>query len=342
MVDSTETGKVRLTLDDVFTLSKSALMNCGADEANATEIATQLRMAEHAGAHAHGLFRLPWYTGMLQSGKANGKAEPRIEKLTSSAVRLHGDNGFAPLALKVGRQPLIEAARAQGIAVLAMTRIMHIGALWPETSALAEEGLSAIAMTSAKPMVAPAGGTKPFFGTNPLAFAWPRGNKPPMIIDMATAAMARGEIQIAARDGHTVPDGAGIDPNGKPTNDPNEILQGAQLAFGGAKGALMALMVDMMAGPLLGEPYSKEQSRTGATDDGVAAGGEIIIAMDPQRLSSRENAIAHGEELIAELLAEDGTRLPGAKRIEARPRTEVEGIEIPVSLHQTIVELCGR
>jgi len=341
MVDKTEAGKVRLTLDEVFALSKSALMNCGADDANATEIATQLRMAEHAGAHAHGLFRLPWYSGMLQSGKANGSAQPTIEQLTSSAIRLHGDNGFAPLALKVGRAPLIEAARAQGIAVLAMTRMMHIGALWPETSALAEAGLAAIAMTSAKPMVAPAGGAKPFFGTNPMAFAWPRGDQPPMIIDMATAAMARGEIQIAARDGHAVPDGAGIDPDGNPTNNPNEILQGAQLAFGGSKGALLALMVDMMAGPLLGEPYSKEQSRTGATDDGVAAGGEIIIAMDPARLSTRDNAIAHGEELIKELLAEDGTRLPGARRIEARPRTEKEGVEIPTSLHDTIVGLCG-
>ena len=332
---------VKLTLDEVFALSKSALMNCGADDANATEIANQLRMAEHAGAHAHGLFRLPWYAGMLQSGKANGSAEPTLERLTSSAIRLHGHNGFAPLALKVGRAPLIEAARAQGIAVLAMTRVMHIGALWPETSALAEAGLAAIAMTSAKPMVAPAGGKKPFFGTNPLAFAWPRGDKPPMIIDMATAAMARGEIQIAARDGHTVPDGAGIDPDGNPTNDPNEILKGAQLAFGGAKGALMALWVDMMVGPLLGEPYSKEQSRTGATDDGVAAGGEIIIAMDPARLSTRDDAIAHGEELIKELLAEEGTRLPGARRIEARPHTEKNGVEIPVSLHQTIIELCG-
>ena len=106
---------VKLTLDEVFALSKTALMNCGADEANATEIANQLRMAEHAGAHAHGLFRLPWYTGMLQSGKANGAAEPTLEKLTTSAIRLHGHNGFAPLALKVGRAPLIEAARARSL-----------------------------------------------------------------------------------------------------------------------------------------------------------------------------------------------------------------------------------
>ena len=140
-------------------------------------------------------------------------------------------------------------------------------------------------MTSAMPMVAPAGGTKPLFGTNPLSFAWPRQGNPPMVFDMATAAMARGEIQVAAREGHTVRDGAGIDKDGNPTNDPNAILEGAQFAFGGTKGALLALMIELMSGPMLGEPFSVEQKAGDNGDGGPATGGELLIAIDPVRLS---------------------------------------------------------
>ena len=331
--------RTRLSLDDVHALSMAALTANGADTENAEAVTHFMWSAERDSCHSHGLFRLPGYVASLKSGKVNGKARPTVEDLAPAALRVVGDNGFAPMALRVGRDPLVARARETGIAAAALTNVYHFSALWVETAAIAEQGLVAIAMTSAKPMVAPAGGTKPLFGTNPMSFAWPRDGRPPMVFDMATAAMARGEIQVAAREGHTVHDGAGIDKDGQPTNDPNAILEGAQLAFGGTKGALLALMVELMAGPMLGEPFSVEQKQGDNGDGGPATGGEFLIAIDPVRMSGNPGALGHAENLFEALLAQEGARLPAERRYQVRAQNVANGIEIPTTLYETIKAL---
>lgn len=332
-------SRTRLSLNDVRDLSMAALQASGADQQNAEAVTHFMWSAERDSCHSHGLFRLPGYCASLRSGKVNGRARPSVHDLAGAALGVNGDNGFAPLALDVGRGPLVERTRQTGIAALALKDVYHFSALWVETAALAEQGLVAIAMTSAMPMVAPAGGTKPLFGTNPLSFAWPRPGKPPMVFDMATAEMARGEIQIAAREGHTVRDRAGIDVNGQPTNDPNAILEGAQLAFGGTKGALLALMIELMVGPMLGQPFSVEQQAGDNNDGGPATGGELLIAIDPVRLAGGDGALDHAEKLFAALLAQPGARLPAERRYHVRPENEARGIEIPTALYDTIKAL---
>jgi len=334
-------SRTHLTLDQVHELSMQAFLANGADEENAAAVTHFMWAAERDSCHSHGLFRLPGYIASLKSGKVNGKSRPIVSDIAPAAIRVDGDNGFAPMALGVSRDPLIERTRETGIAAASLTNTYHFSALWVETAALAEAGLVAIAMTSAKPMVAPAGGTKPLFGTNPLSFAWPRKDAPPVVYDMATAAMARGEIQVAAREGHTVHDGAGIDKDGNPTNDPKEIHEGAQLAFGGTKGALLALMVELMAGPMLGQPFSVEQKAGDNGDGGPATGGEFLLAIDPARLSGNPNVLDHGEKLFAELLAQPGARLPAERRYKVRPENEANGIEIPTTLYNTIKDLIG-
>lgn len=332
-------SRTRLSLDDVHALSMAALTANGADIENAEATTHFMWAAERDSCHSHGLFRLPGYVASLKSGKVNGKAQPTLDDLAPAAIRCNGDNGFAPIGLKTGREPLAARARETGIAALALTNTYHFSALWVEAAELAEMGLVAIAMTSAKPMVAPAGGSKPLFGTNPLSFAWPRAGKQPMVFDMATAAMARGEIMVAARDGHKVQDGAGIDKDGNPTNDPDAILEGAQLAFGGTKGALLALMIELMAGPLIGQPFSVEQSEIDNNDGGPAKGGELLLAMDPKRLSGNSGVLDHAEKLFAQVLAQEGTRLPAERRYQARSENEANGIEIPTALYDTIKSL---
>ena len=330
-------SNVKLSLEQCHDMAKRALMNNGADDLNAGSVADTVTAAEGDRCHSHGLFRVPGYIASLKSGKVNGKSRPKAERIAPSVVRVDGDRGYAPLALKVGRDPLASAARETGIAVLAVTRTHHFAALWPETSALAEMGLCAFACTSYMPVMAPAGGNKPFFGTNPIAFAWPRKDKPPMVFDQATAAMARGEIQIAAREGKTVPETAGIGPDGKQTSDPNAILKGAQLPFGGYKGSALALMVELLAGPLIAEVASFEAAEADNKDGGPSTGGEFVMAIDPTKLGAGEGVYAHGERVFAKLLEQDGTRLPSARRYQARLETPTTGIEIPQSLYDRIV-----
>lgn len=328
-----------MTLDEVHAIIMKVLLKHGCDDANATAIADNMTSAERDHAVSHGLFRLPGHVTSLQNGKINGQAKPTLERPSAGAVRVDGDRGFTPLAFQLGKPALIEAARANGIAALAITRTFHFAALWPETSALAEQGLVALAVTSSPPYVAAAGGKRPFFGTNPMSFAFPRKNGPPMAFDQASSAMARGEIMIHARDGHMVPDGVGIDSEGLPTNDPNAILKGAQVTFGGYKGSAIALMIDLLAGPLIGEAFSAQAGRADNGDGGPALGGELILAIDPAGMGTGTQVLDHAEELFAELTEQEGVRLPGDRRLKARMTTPTEGVHVPVSLHQKIVEL---
>ena len=196
---------VSLTLDEVFELANKTLLANGCDEETADTLSTLIKNAERDGSLSHGLFRLPAYVSGLKSGKINGKARPVISKLTASVVKADGKNSLAPMVLKYGIPELVKAAKENGVAVLAITNSHHMAAMWPETEAIAEQGLVAFACTSYKPAVAPAGAIKPLFGTNPISFAWPRKNKPPVVYDMATASMAMGEVQVAKREGHKVP-----------------------------------------------------------------------------------------------------------------------------------------
>src|SRR5262249_11345017 len=161
-----------------------------------------------------------------------------------------------------------------GVAVMAITHTHHFAALWPETEALAEQGLIGLACTCYMPFVAPHGGNQPIFGTNPISFAWPRPGKSPMVIDMATAAMAQGEVQIAAREGHEVPLGTGLDLNGQLTTNPNEVLKGMLLPFGGYKGSAIALMVELLSAGAIGERFSFEAAAADTKDGGPPRGGE--------------------------------------------------------------------
>ncbi len=330
---------IHLSLEEAHSLAMDCLLKNGCDEANARAAADRMIQAEGDLCHSHGLFRLPWYAGAVKSGRANGKAKPRVEQLAPAVIRVDGDGGFAPLAQEIAHQPLVDCARENGIASMALVNMFHIAAMWPEVEKLAMEGLCGFAFTASYPYVAPAGGSKPLYGTNPMGFSWPRKDKPPLVFDQASAAMARGEIMIAARDGHSVPETAGIGPDGEATTDPNVVLEGAQLGFGGYKGAALAMMVELLAGAMIGEFLSIESAEDDGGKGGPPKGGELMIAIDPARHGDPEGFLARGETLFEAILEQEGTRLPGARRFINRQKTPETGIEVPRSLHESILAL---
>lgn len=309
-----------LTLNEVFELARECLQAAGANDDNARALARTVMTAERDGSTSHGLFRLPGYVASLKSGKVNGKADPRPEFATDVVLRCDGQNGYAPLAHARCLGSLGQAAQQHGLAVLALTRSHHFAALWPEVETLAEQGLAAMTCVSYMPSVAPAGGAEPLFGTNPFAFAWPRQQATPVVVDMATAAMARGEVAVAARDGHSVPEGTGLDAHGEPTTDPARILDGVLLPFGGYKGSALAMMVELLAGPLVGETFSYQSAERDNGDGGPPQGGQFILALSPEKIAGH-NGDAQCEAFFARYLGIDGTRLPGQRRHQNRGDT---------------------
>lgn len=332
----------RLTLDEVHNLALHALQAHGVSEAHASAIADTVTAAERDDCKSHGLFRIPGYIRSVRSGKVTPDAVPQVRALAPAVVQVDGKNGFAPLALRVGRTPLAERARQQGIAALAVTNAYHFAALWPEVEALGEMGLVGFACVSTMSYVAPAGGVKPLYGTNPMAFAWPRADRPPLVFDQASSASARGEIMLHERDGQAIPEGWGIDAQGQPTTDPAAALAGAQLPFGGYKGAAIALMIELLAGALIGDVFSFEATEIDTQDGGPAIGGEWMLAIDPARCigsGDRQAQLAHAETLFANILQQEGARLPSDRRYAARLRTPTEGITIPRTLYEQLQAL---
>lgn len=330
----------RLSLDEVRDLATRTLVHLGASKDNADAVADVITAAERDECKSHGLFRLPGYSVALRNGRIDGKAVPVIADLAPAVVQADARGGFAPLALNAGRARLAEMARSQGIAAMPLINAYHFAALWYEVEALAELGLVAFAFVNSRSYVAPAGGTKPLFGTNPMAFGWPRKGHPPLVFDQASSASARGEIMIHKRDGKPIPEGWAIDREGRPTTDPAAALAGAQLPFGGYKGAAIALMVELMASGLPQSHFGFEAAAEDTGDGGPAKGGELLLAMDPARFVSGgdgDAALDHAEQLFARLLGQDGTRLPSDRRYAARRRTPAEGIRIPKQLHDDIL-----
>ena len=311
---STEPMTTPLTVDEIHQLAYQCLLTNGCDEANAQAVASTVSRAERDHAHSHGLFRIPGYINSLRSGKVNGKADPKAERIAASVVRMDGDRGFTPLALERGIPLLAETAKKSGIAILAISHTYHFAALWPEVEAIAEQGLVGIACTTATPMVAPAGATTAFFGTNPLAFAWPRPGQQPLVYDLATSSRAMGDTKIAARDGHSVPLGTGLDADGNPTTDPKEIVDGGVLLpFGGYKGSAISMMVELLTAGLVGDCFSYEAGEVDNGDGGPPRGGEFLLAMDPNIIAPN-GWEEHSEDFFARLTALTGVRLPGQRR----------------------------
>ena len=307
-----------LTLDEIFELAKKTLLSNGCDEETATILADLIMKAERDGSLSHGLFRLPAYVSGLKSGKINGKARPEVKKISTSVIKVLGNNCLAPMVLNKSIPELVKAAKENGVAVLAITNSHHMAAMWFETEMVAEHGLVAFACTSYKPAVAPAGATKPLFGTNPISFAWPRPGKMPVVYDMATASMAMGEVQVAKREGHKVPLGTGLTKDGKETTDPGQIADGGVLLpFGGYKGSGIAMMVELLAGALVGDNFSFETAAKDNNDGGPPSGGEFILAISPEKLSG-SGWDKHADEFFNKMKSMEGVRLPGERRHKNR------------------------
>jgi len=309
---------VSLTLEEIFDLAKKTLLANGCDDETASILAELIMKAERDGSLSHGLFRLPAYVLGLKSGKINGKGKPEVKKVSPSVVKVLGNNCLAPVVLNKGIPELIKAAKENGVAVLAINNSHHMAAMWPETEMIAEQGLVAFACTSYKPSVAPAGATKPLFGTNPISFAWPRPGKTPVVYDMATASMAMGEVQVAKREGHKVPLGTGLTKDGKETTDPAEIADGGVLLpFGGYKGSGIAMMVELLAGALVGDNFSFETAIKDNNDGGPPSGGEFILAISPEKISG-SGWDKHADEFFNKMKSMEGVRLPGERRHKNR------------------------
>ena len=324
---------MKASIDQIFDLSKAALVRHGADDFPATEVARAVARAEALGNVICGLYYLESYCLQLTSGRVKGQAAPVVTHPRAAAVSVDAGFGFAQPAFARALPQAVAAARECGVATLAVSHAHTCTSLGYFTEQIAAHGLIGVGFTNASPVVAPPGGTKAVIGTNPIAMTVPGDGKPRLHFDFSTSAVALGKITMAKAAGQKIPLGWAVDSDGQPTTDPEAALKGALVSAGGYKGWGFGLMAEVMAACLTGSVNSLDVKGLKLPDGPPHDLGQFYILLDP---GTHTAAFADRFERLANAVAEqEGTRIPGADRTI---RTEVE---VPDALWKLVTDLAG-
>lgn len=335
------TATITITLDEAYNLAEKTFLKLGLSEDHAQANARLLQSCQRDECDSHGLYRVLSCAQTIKTGAVVLDAVPEVEDRAGGIVGVDAKGGYSLLALEKGLPLLVEKTRKLGVAAMAINRCVHFSALWPEVEMLAEHGLVSLAMVPSHAWVAPAGGKRGVFGTNPIAFGWPRAGNFPFVFDFATSATARGEIELHRRAGKPLQQGWAVDKNGEPTTDPQQALEGAMLTFGGYKGSALSAMVELLAGPLIGDMLSLKSQEWDNGRGATPLHGEIVIAFNPESFLGAAMAQHMGRaEKMFSAITEQGARLPSQRRYEARERSLANGtVTIPQKLYDDICAL---
>ncbi len=324
-----------MTLQEIHALVSQALQNAGASLLQANATATALVAAEAQGLASHGVSRVPMYVAHLRAGRVDGQAVPGIVRQTTSATLIDAANGFAFPACALAVQAAVSAARASGIALGAVTNSHHFGVAADHLEAVTQAGLVGIALGNSPAAMAAAGGSRAIFGTNPLAAAFPRQHTAPIVIDLSLSEVARGKLMVAAKKGEPIPLGWALDPAGQPTTDPQAGLAGSMLPFGsssgGSKGAMLALMVELLVTSLTGARFGLEADSFFEDEGNQPRLGQVFIVIDPAALGGQAVYFERVEAVVSAMLADQGVRVPGDRRHDLAAQARRHGIELPAA-----------
>ena len=325
---------------DLEALVARALRRAGASAAMAVATARALVAAEMAGQGGHGLSRVAMYAEHLRSGRVDGVARPQVISAKPAACLIDACGGLAYLAMEYAAGEVMQRARGQGVAYCGVTNSHHCGALDYHLAPLAAAGLVAIGFTNSPAAINAWGGKRPLFGTNPIAAAFPRQSKPPLVIDLSLTEVARGKIMLAAKAGKPIPPGWALDATGAPTTDAGAALTGSMAAIGGVKGVMLALMVELLCVALTGAKFGFENDSF--FEPGKAASiGHAIIAIDPGALGGAAVYHERIETLLAAMLLDAEVRLPGERRRQLVQAAQAGGIAVPAAMLRELHRLAG-
>lgn len=302
--------------------------------------AQALVAAEMEGLTGHGLSRVALYCQHLCEGRADGKAKPKVVKKKGATCLVDANGGLAFLASALAAKEAIKRARRYGVAFSGVTNSHHFGAAAYHLAPVAQAGFVGMAFTNSPAAINAWGGKKAFYGTNPIAAIFPRRNAAPIVVDLSLTEILRSKIMLYAKEGKPIPPGWAVDKDGNPTTDPKAALTGSLTAIGGVKGTALALMVEVLCVALTGAAFSYENDSYFEPGNHPRIGHAILV-IDPDALAGADAYFSRLEEMISKMLADEGVRLPGARRQQATAKARAEGLEIHDTLHQELKTLAG-
>ena len=335
----------RLRLDQATELARRALAAAGAGDAMARSTASALVAAEAQGLGSHGLSRVPQYATFLRNGRADGGAKPAIVAERSATALVDARDGLAFPACDLAVTTAIDKARDAGVAFVAVTNSHHFGVAADHLEPVARAGMVGLALGNSPAAMPVPGGRRALMGTNPIAAVFPRAHGDPLVIDLSLSEVARGKVMVAAREKRPIPLGWALDADGNPTTDAQAALAGSMLPFGsatgGAKGGMLALIVELLVTTLTGARFGAEADSFFVDAGNRPRIGQAFIVIDPAALAGRATYDERIEALIAAMLLDDGVRLAGARRRALAARARDEGVEVGEALHAQLEALAA-
>ncbi len=329
-----------LVLEELQALVVRALAAAGTAVENAEAVAAALVAAEADGLSSHGVSRAPFYADQAACGKVDGRAVPEVKVTAPAAVLVDARDGFAYPAIDAGLERGMTLIRQTGVAGVAISNSHHGGVIGHHVERVAESGCLALGFSNTPSAMAPWGGRKGTFGTNPIAFAAPRAAASPLVIDLSLSRVARGKIMTAKQQGEPIPLGWALDAEGQPTTDAAAALAGTMVPAGDAKGVALALMVEVLSAALTGAHFAYEASSFFDAEGPPPRIGQFFVLIDPRAFAG-ERFGERLEVLIAEILSQRGVRLPGDRRLAQRAKARAEGVSLPNGLYEELLRRAG-
>jgi len=325
-----------IALAELRDFASRALQRAGASETMAMMTAAALVDAEAQGLSSHGIARVAQYATHLRNGRADGRAIPVIARERGGAVLIDARCGlaFPACALAVGEA--VCRAREFGVSFAAVTNSHHFGVAAWHLAPIAQARMVGLAFGNSPAAMPAAGGRRALFGTNPIAAVFPREASPPLTIDLSLSEAARGKVMVAAKEGRPIPLGWALDAHGQPTTDAKAALQGSMLAMGGTKGAMLALVVELLVTALTGAAMGFEASSFFVDEGNRPRIGQAFVAIDPDALAGNARYFERVETLVTAMLDDEGVRLPGARRAALAECAAQDGVDIAPALLQQL------
>ncbi len=329
-----------ISLSDLHDLAVGVLKASKTSHGNAVSVANALIKADADGLASHGVARLPAFSAQAIAGKVDGFAEPSLSVTGDAALRVDACSGFAFPAIDMGLDKAQEIVGRTGVVAVAVGQSHNAGVMGHHTERLAEQGFAAIEFTNSFGAIAPWGGNRPLYGTNPIAFSCPRKDSPPLVVDVSLSKIARGKVKLAADRDEAIPEGWCLDTEGNPTTDAKAAFKGSFLPMGDARGAALVLMVEMLCSAMTGSNFAFEASSFYDAEGAPPHVGHLFVVFKPESFGG-DSFLDRAEELMAAILEQPGTRLPGGRRLENREKAEKNGVDIPEKLLADLTELAG-
>jgi (2R)-3-sulfolactate dehydrogenase (NADP+) len=319
-------------LAELQQIAVRALERAGAGHDMAAATARALVYADARGLASHGVARVPQYANHLANGRADGTAVPSVVRARGGAVLVDARCGLAFPACALAVDAAMERAREFGVAIAAVTNSHHFGVAAFHLEPVGAAGLVGLALSNSPAAMPAAGGRRALFGTNPIAAVFPRADGVPLSIDLSLSEVARGKLMVAAKAGQAIPLGWALDAEGHPTTDPQAGLAGSMLPMGGNKGAMLALVVELLVTALTGAAIGFEATSFFVDEGNRPRLGQAFLVIDPDALGGRAVCAARIETLVAAMLADPGVRLPGHRRAALAEEAARNGVAIPDAL----------